>query len=366
MIIFVSSLTETRKQRIMEKVKVGITLGDINGISPEVVLKALSNEKILDYCTPIIYGSSKVLAYHKNIVDLNNLSFQPLSDATGPSESKINVINCWQESANIELGKLTVDGGKHAYIALDRAVRDIEAGHIDVLVTAPINKKAMHLADFPYLGHTEYLGSQFKEATPLMLMVDGDFKLALATTHVPLSEVSPLITKERLHDVLEGLITALKIDFGIERPQIAVLGLNPHAGDDSAIGGEDDEIIKPIIMDYKERGHLVTGPFSADGFFGMRNHMKVDAVLAMYHDQGLIPFKAQSFNSGVNFTAGLPIIRTSPDHGTAYPIAGKNEADPQSMRNAIYLAVDAFRKRKEYKETHENALQPTQKATERK
>lgn len=349
----------------MDKVRVGITAGDINGIGLEVILKALSNERILDYCTPIIYGSSKVVSYHKNIVGLGNLSFQPISDATRPSESKVNVLNCWQDDVMIQLGKISGEAGKYAYIALDRAFRDLDNGLIDVLVTAPINKKSMKMADFPFMGHTDFLASKYENRDALMMMIDDQMKMALVTAHVPLGDVKPLITRESLTDALNSLILSLQQDFGIESPHVAVLGLNPHAGDEGTIGEEEQEIIMPVILEFKEKGFLVSGPYGADGFFGARMASKFDAVLAMYHDQGLIPFKAQAFDTGVNYTAGLPIIRTSPDHGTALPIAGKNQADPQSMRNAIYLAIDTFRKRKQFLEDRANVLKTTEKEAEK-
>ncbi len=349
----------------MDKVRVGITAGDINGIGLEVILKALSNERILDYCTPIVYGSAKVVSYHKNIVGLGGLSFQPISDATRPSESKMNVLNCWQDDVVIQLGKISAEAGKYAYIALDRAFRDLDNGLIDVLVTGPINKKSMKMADFPFMGHTDFLASKYENRDALMMMIDDQMKMALVTAHVPLGEVKPLITQESLTAALNSLILSLQQDFGIESPHVAVLGLNPHAGDEGTIGEEEQEIIMPVILDFKERGFLVSGPYGADGFFGARMAPKFDAVLAMYHDQGLIPFKAQAFDTGVNYTAGLPIIRTSPDHGTAFQIAGKNQADPQSMRNAIYLAIDTFRKRKEFLEDRANVLKTTEKEVEK-
>lgn len=348
----------------MEKVRVGITVGDINGIGMEVVLKALSNDKILDSCIPIIYGSAKVVSYHKNITGLGQLSFQPLTDAIRPSTSKINVLNCWQDNVMINLGKTTEEGGKYAYIALDRAAQDLKSGLIDVLVTAPINKKAMKMADFPFVGHTDFLASKFEGENALMMMVDDDFRVALVTAHVPLAEVKPLITRERVARTLNQLILTLQQDFGIEQPHIAVLGLNPHAGDEGTIGEEEQEVILPVILDHKEKGHLVSGPYGADGFFGANLENKFDAVLAMYHDQGLIAFKARSFDTGVNYTAGLSAIRTSPDHGTAFPIAGKNQADAQSMRNAIYVAIDTFRNRKDYLDDRQNTMQRTEKESE--
>ena len=348
----------------MDKVKVGITLGDINGIGLEVTLKALSDERILNQCTPIIYGNTKIVAYHKKVIGQHDLNFQSTGDANNVNQYKINVVNCWQDDVNIQLGQLTVEGGKYAYIALDRAVRDLKEGVIDVLVTAPINKKAMHLADFPHLGHTEYLGAQFDAPSTLMLMVDDHYKVALVTTHVPLREVPDLITKERVSEKLNILLHTLQRDFDIQKPHVAILGLNPHAGDDGTMGMEEDEVLIPLIKEMKDAGHHVSGPYSADGFFGSQSQDKFDAVLAMYHDQGLIPFKSKAFHSGVNVTAGLPVVRTSPDHGTAYEIAGKSIADPTSMRNSIYLAIDIYRNRKEYDMDRENVMRKNPKSSE--
>ena len=345
----------------MEKVRIGITIGDINGIGPEVILKAVRDERLLDQCSIIIYGSSKVVSYHKNIVGMSQFNFQSVGDVQSANPKKVCVVNCWQDNANISLGRISEEGGRFAYIALDRATRDLKDGLIDALVTAPINKKAMKLANFPYPGHTEYLSKNFG-ANALMLMSDDKLKVAVATGHVALKDVE--VNAELLEKKIRLLHETMKSDFGLDRPKIAVLGLNPHAGDGGEIGSEDDEILTPVIIELKKKGLIVSGPHSADGYFGSMTYQKTDATLAMYHDQGLIPFKSLAFHSGVNYTAGLPIIRTSPDHGTAFDIAGQNLADELSMRNAIYLAVDAYRNRKTYREEREDPMEKNPKPSE--
>ena len=340
----------------MQKVKIGITIGDINGIGPEVIIKALSDGNLLNYCVPIIYGSSKGIAYHKNIVKNVDFNFSSAHDAEKVSYSKVNVVNCWEDTVNIELGMVSEEAGKYAYIALDRAVEDAKAGKIDAIVTAPINKKAMQMANFNYPGHTEFLSDRFGTKQTLMMMVSNSLKVGLVTNHVPIFELKDHINRDSINSKLNILKKTLTRDFGIEKPIIAILGLNPHAGDGGAIGDEDEKIIRPIIIEAKKSGVLVMGPYPADGFFGSAQFKKPDAVLAMYHDQGLIPFKALNFGNGVNYTAGLPVIRTSPDHGTAFDIAGKNMAHAGSMIAAIRLAIDLARNKKEYQEAHSNPL----------
>ena len=335
----------------MKRLRVGITIGDINGIGPEVIIKALSNDLIANSCTPIIYGSSKVLAYHKNIVNNAKFSFVTANDPESSSPNRINVINSWPDNVQINLGETTKEGGQCAYAALDKAVQDLSEGKIDVLVTAPINKHAMKLADFPYPGHTEYIAEKTGETNDeVMFMVSDDIKVGLVTGHVPISQVAELISVDKVVSRLQHLNTSLKEDFGIEKPTIAVLGLNPHAGDTSTIGNEDEDSIVPAIAKCKELGLLVSGPYAADAFFAGSGHRKFDGILAMYHDQGLIPFKYIANSKGVNFTAGLRVVRTSPFHGTAFDIAGKNAADPTSMREAIFCAMDIYRNRMLYQE----------------
>lgn len=336
--------------------KIGITIGDINGIGPEVIIKALSDPRVLKYFTPVIYGSYKVMAYHKNIVKDSNINFHSISDGSHAMENRINLVNCWDDNTNITLGQATVDSGQYAHIAMDKALNDVKSGFIDAIVTAPINKHAMQLAKFPYPGHTEYFTANDSGNDSLMLMVSDDLKVAVVTNHLRLSDVAKSITKDKILEKLTTLNKTLIVDFGIERPMVSVLGLNPHASDESFIGDEEEKIIIPAIIEAKKRGILAFGPYAADGFFGSSQWKKPDAVLAMYHDQGLIPFKALSFGSGTNFTAGLSFIRTSPDHGTAYDIAGTNMADERSLIQAIFRAIDITRSRKEYHSSRANAL----------
>ena len=340
----------------MEKIRIGITVGDINGIGLEVILKTISHKRITDVCTPVVYGSTKIVSYHKNIVGIDDFKFQGLRDAHRLHTDKINIINCWQDNVNITLGKVSEAGGKYAMMSLDRAVKDLENGLIDAVVTAPINKQGMDMAGFKYPGHTEYFMDTFGAKENLMFMITEDLKIGLVTNHIPVTKVGPMITKSRILKKLRIMNETLKMDFGIERPNIAVLGLNPHAGDGGVIGKEEETIIRPAIIEAKKKGVMVFGPYAADSFFGTPNYKKLDAILAMYHDQGLIPFKALSFGSGVNYTAGLPVVRTSPDHGTGFDIVGQNKANPTSFRHAIYAAVDIARNRRDFLEMHENPI----------
>lgn len=342
----------------MSKVRLGISIGDINGIGPEVIIKALSNHMIMNECIPIIYGSSKVMGYHKNIVKDPGFNFININRTDKAATNKVNLINCWQDNVTIDIGQPTEDSGKCAYIALDRAVGDLKKGFIDALVTAPINKHAMKMANFPHLGHTEYIAEVMeKSGHELMMLSSNALKVAVLSSHIPLSKAAEKVTKERVKECINILNQSLKQDYGKDKPTIAVLGLNPHAGDNGEIGTEEVENIRPAILELKKKGMIVSGPYSADGFFGNSNYRKFDAILAMYHDQGLIPFKALSFGSGVNFTAGLPCIRTSPDHGTGYEIAGQNIADASSMRQAIYAAIDIFKARSEYQDIHSKKVE---------
>ncbi len=340
----------------MSKMKIGITIGDINGVGLEVILKTLSNPNVTKVCTPVIYGSSKVLSYHRNIVGIENFSAHNTNSADRVKYDRVNVVNCWPEDVNITLGVLSDNSGKYAKISLDQATNDLKQGFIDAIVTAPINKKAMQLANFQFPGHTEYLTHAYDLKDSLMLMVNDNLRVGLVTNHLPLAKVAEAVTKERITFKLEQLHKTLIRDFAIERPVIAVLGLNPHAGDEGVLGEEEEQIIRPVIIAAKKKGMMVMGPFPADGFFGSGQFRKVDGILAMYHDQGLVPFKALSFGNGVNFTAGLPGVRTSPDHGTAYAIAGKNEADPSSFRQALFLAIDIARNRKDFDQMHANPM----------
>lgn len=338
-------------------IRVGISIGDINGIGPEVIIKALRNPDMLIGCTPIIYASSKLLTAHKKLIDDDLFIFQGVNDATEAQDKKVNIVPCWSEVADIEIGKATKNGGKHAFLSLEKATQDLAAGKIDVLVTAPISKETIHQAGFEFPGHTEYLAHLSGVDEALMMMVTEDLRVALVTSHIPLKDVPNVINENIVLDKIKKLNNSLIKDFGIVRPRIAVLGLNPHAGERGSMGTEESEIISPAIQKAMEKGILTFGPYPADGFFGSRHYLKFDAVLAMYHDQGLTGFKSLAFDNGVNFTAGLPIVRTSPDHGTAFDIAGKGIANEQSMRSAIYLAMDIYKTRKFIKEINSNPLQ---------
>lgn len=339
----------------MNKLRIGISIGDINGIGLEVILKTLSNKRVLEMCTPIVYGSTKIVSYHKNIVGLD-MQFNSTKSADRFVPNRVNVVNCWDDNVNITLGQATESGGKYAFQSLSQAVKDLQNGMVDALVTAPINKKAMQLANFPFPGHTEYLAEQFNAKNHLMLMLNDDLRVGVATGHIPVAEISKRLNKKLILDKLHILNESIKADFGIERPTIAVLGLNPHASDEGVMGDEEEKMIRPAIIEAKKSGINAMGPYAADGFFGSGMHKKFDAILAMYHDQGLIPFKTLSFNAGVNYTAGLPIVRTSPDHGTAYDLVGKNMADFSSFRRALFSAIDIARNRMQYQEMHKNTL----------
>lgn len=339
----------------MDKLKIGISIGDINGVGLEIILKTLANPSVTQYFIPVVYGSSKVVSYHKNIVGVE-FNFQSIRGADRLHFDKINIVNCWQENVNITLGKPTQEGGKFAIRSLEVATNDLRNGLIDALVTAPINKHAMKLGGFNFPGHTEYLTDFFGNGESLMLMVSDQLKVGTVTNHIPLAKVADSISKELIITKLKVFNESLKMDFGLERPTIAVLGLNPHAGDNGLMGEEEEKIIRPAIVESKKKGILAMGPFPADGLFGTRQFLKFDGILAMYHDQGLIPFKALSFGKGVNFTAGLKCVRTSPDHGTAYDIAGQNQADPSSFRSAIFTALDIARQRQDYLDLKANAM----------
>lgn len=340
-----------------QKIIVGITQGDVNGIGYEVIIKAMADNRILEICTPVIYGSPKVAAYHRKVLEIENLSFNQIRTAAEIDHRKINIVNCCDDEIRVELGKSTKEAGEAAFQALEAATSDLDAGLIDVLVTAPINKDNIQSETFQFPGHTEYLAKKFNSRNYLMLLVSENFRVGVVTGHVPVASVSEMITEQSILRKLKVLHKSLISDFAVTAPRIAVLGLNPHNGDNGVIGKEEAEIIIPALKKANNEGITALGPYAADGFFGSGLHKKFDAVLAMYHDQGLIPFKTLTFDMGVNFTAGLPIIRTSPDHGTAYDIAGENKASEQSMLQAIYLALDIFRNRQNYEEANSNPLQ---------
>ena len=341
---------------IDNKVIVGISQGDINGIGLEVVLKTLMEPGIADICTPVLFSSQKTVSYYRKVLGLEEFSFNPMREFSQLNSKKVNVFVCYEEEVNIDMGKATDVGGKYAYISLEKATQALLDKSIDALVTAPINKSNIQNDNFKFVGHTEYLGSKLG-GDPLMFMCsDNGLRIAVVTGHLPLKEVASKLTIDRISNKIVQLHESLVKDFGIRKPKIAVLGLNPHAGDNGAIGNEDKDIIIPAIEKTKLNG-LIYGPYSADGFFGNGTYKQFDAVLAMYHDQGLIPFKTIAFNEGVNFTAGLNAVRTSPDHGTGYDIAGKNKANEQSFKKALYAAIDIFKNRKLYSEITENPLQ---------
>lgn len=340
-----------------DKIVVGITHGDINGIGYEVLIKTLSDSRINELCVPVVYGSPKVAAYHRKALNIENFAFNQVKDITEINSKRSNIINCMDENVRVELGKSTEYGGSGALSSLQMAVADIKQGNIDVLVTAPINKHNIQSENFAFPGHTEFLASSFNSDEVLMLMISEVMKVGVVTGHVPISQVPQLITVDAILKKLRVLDKALREDFAIRRPRIAVLGLNPHAGDQGVIGAEEQNIIIPAIKQANSEGIVALGPYPADGFFGSENFAKFDAILAMYHDQGLAPFKAMSFDTGVNYTAGLPVVRTSPAHGTAYELAGKGEASPNSFRQALYLALDLFRNRRSYEVLTQNPLE---------
>ncbi|HRI29389.1 MAG TPA: 4-hydroxythreonine-4-phosphate dehydrogenase PdxA, partial [Chitinophagales bacterium] len=341
---------------VSDKIKVGITIGDINGIGVEVILKTLNDNRMLDYCTPIIYGSSRVLSYHRKVLKMDEFSYNIAGAIDRIKPHVCNVINCWNEETPINIGRANPDVGVYAFKALENAVRDLQAGKIDAIVTAPVNKYIISTGNPGFVGHTEYITQKTGTGASLMLLVSNELKLGLATNHLAVKDIAQNINANAIWQKIQIMNEALVKDFGIQRPKIAVLALNPHAGDNGLIGKEEELHIKPAIEKAKQQNMLVFGPFAADGFFGTHMHRQFDAVLAMYHDQGLIPFKSLSFGHGVNYTAGLPVVRTSPDHGTGYDIAGKNIASEESFRQAVFLALDIVRNRRNYAEMYANPL----------
>jgi len=337
-------------------VRIGISIGDINGIGAEVIIKALSDQRILLNCTPIIYASNKVISYHKKTLADIEFIYQSCKNAREAQEHKINVVNLWNEEISFQLGKRTALAGKYAVESLENATSDLSNGAIDALVTAPISKENVASAGFIFPGHTEYLAQISGQEEALMMMVADNLRIALLSTHIALKEVPALITQEKIIHKIQQINKSLQYDFNIRKPKIAVLGLNPHAGENGKIGKEEQDVIIPALQRTQNLGILSFGPYPADSFFGSQTYKQFDAILSMYHDQGLTAFKTLSFDNGVNFTAGLPIIRTSPDHGTAFDIAGKNQASETSMRNAIYLAIDIFRNNRLNKKILANPL----------
>ncbi len=335
---------------------IGITLGDVNGVSVEVIIKTLADNRIAEYCTPVVYGSPKIITYWKKVLGLHDFNLHIAKSLDQIHHKKSNVLVCWEDEVEIKPGEVTEIAGKYAFKSLEMATRDLKDGKIHALVTGPLNKHNVNNELLPFKGHTEYLAQQAGTSDYLMMLVNADLKVGLATGHVPLKEVAQRITSDLILGKLRIMRKSLQNDFSITKPKIAVLGLNPHAGDNGLLGKEDKEIIAPAVKAAQEEGMVVYGPYSADGFFGSRQHAKFDGILAMYHDQGLIPFKYIAFEDGVNYTAGLPFVRTSPDHGTAYAIAGKNEASESSFRSALYAALDIVRTKNENFKLQENPL----------
>ena len=342
-----------------ENIIVGISVGDLNGIGSEVILKTFEDTRMLELCTPVIFANVKIISFLKRELNLN-AAIHGIDKLEQLVVGKINVLNVWRDGVDLEFGKNDAAVGSYAIKSFVAATKALKEGFVDVLVTAPINKYNIQSEEFKFPGHTDYLDKELN-GNALMLMVHDDLRVGLLTDHVPVNEVAQQLTEKLISEKLETIINTLKQDFEIEKPKVAVLGLNPHSGDNGVIGNEEEKIIKPTLKKLFEAGNMVFGPFPADGFFGSGQYEKYDAVLAMYHDQGLIPFKTLSFGNGVNYTAGLDKIRTSPDHGTAYEIAGKGLANNESFKEAVYLAIDIFHRRNDYQELTKNQLKTKQK-----
>jgi 4-hydroxythreonine-4-phosphate dehydrogenase len=339
-----------------KRVRVGITHGDVNGISYEIIIKTLQDQRLMELYTIVVYGSSKVASYHRKVLNINDFNFNLVKKADQAHPRRPNIVNIHDEEIKIDLGKSTPVAGELSFLSLEAATDDLVKNHIDVVVTAPINKKNIQSPGFSFPGHTEYFAKKFNTENYLMLMVNNFLRIGVVTGHIPISKVRESLTEELIVSKIQVMNHSLMRDFGIVKPRIAVLALNPHAGDDGLIGTEEKTTIIPAIEKAYSQNILAYGPYPADGFFGSSNFRSFDGILAMYHDQGMVPFKIMSFEEGVNFTAGLPVIRTSPAHGTAYDLAGKNEASPEAFRNALYLAGDIFMHRQEYDELHANQL----------
>jgi 4-hydroxythreonine-4-phosphate dehydrogenase len=337
-----------------EKIRVGISIGDSNGIGVELILRTFEDKRMLDFCTPVIFGSTKLITAYKKILNLN-IAFNGIKKVNKALNGKLNILNVWKDEVPIKPGVATPESGRHAFQSLEAATKALAEGDIDVLVTAPINKDNIQSDEFRFPGHTEYLESKLEGKSLMILMTDA-LRIGLITGHIPVAEISETITEELIREKVVILYRTLVQDFAIIKPKIALLALNPHGGDKGVIGHEDDERIRPVIEDLQKEGKLVFGPYPADSFFGSENYKQFDGVLAMYHDQGLAPFKTLSFGEGVNFTAGLSRVRTSPDHGTAYEIAGKGQANLQSFKEALFKGIQIFKAREEYKALTENRL----------
>lgn len=333
----------------------GISCGDLNGIGMEVIMKALEDHTILELCTPVVFASSKVASYHRKALEMQEFNYQIINELDQINPKKVNLVNCWNDSVNLEFGVNTKEVGAYALKSIDAALDAWHQKKIDALITAPVNKNNIEVEGKSFTGHTGYIGEQ-TNGDPLMILMTDQFRVALVTGHIPVADVAKNITKEQIISRIKILHKSLKEDFGIRKPKIGVLGLNPHAGDEGLLGREEIDIIAPAINECTQKGMLVYGPYPPDGYFGVGTYKTVDATLAMYHDQGLIPFKTIAFEEGVNYTAGLNLVRTSPDHGTGYDIAGKNKASEASFRNALYAAIDIVKTRNEYESLNKNPL----------
>ena len=339
----------------MSKIKVGISIGDLNGIGMEIIIKTFKDSRVMDFCTPIIFGSSKVAAIHRKTLEMQDFNFNIINDIKEAHPKKANLLNIWKQEVEIKFGEATTTSGEHAFDSLKQATQALKDKKIDVLVTAPINKASIQEKVSGFIGHTEFLQGNF-DGESLMIMISEAMKIAFVTGHVPLTEVKKAITPENILAKTEKLNNSLIQDFGIRKPKIAILGLNPHAGEEGMLGSEENDIISPAIKKMKENGIMAFGPYPADSFFTPKNLKSFDGILSMYHDQGLTAFKTLSFSEGINYTAGLNIVRTSPVHGTAYEIAGKGLADETSFREALFLACQIHKKRSEFNELNDNPL----------
>jgi len=339
-----------------DKIVVGISIGDINGVGIEVILKTFEDKRMLDFCTPVLFGSSKIISSHKKILNIET-NIHEINSIQQIKDGEVNLLTIWKEDVMLELGSATKIGGQYAFKSLNEATKSLKKGEIDLLITAPINKETIQSEEFNFSGHTEFLERNL-DGESLMILMNDFLRIGLITGHIPISKIAESITPELIESKVKILNNSLKQDFNINKPKIAVLGLNPHSGDNGVIGQEENELIKPTITSIHESGIFVYGPYAADGFFGSEAYKQFDGVLAMYHDQGLAPFKALTFGNGVNFTAGLSHVRTSPDHGTAFDISGKGKANSDSFKEAVFTGIKIFKNRNEYKELTQNVLKP--------
>lgn len=350
---------------MQEKPVIGITIGDLNGVGPEVILKTFADSRMVELCTPVIFASSRLINFYRKLLPDTTFNYTAVKDFESLNDKTVNLFNCWEEEVPVQPGTLTDTGGKYAVRSLMVAAQCLKDGQLDAVVTAPIHKSNTHLTDFPFTGHTPFFKDKFGARDVLMLLYTDELRMGLATEHVPVAQVAAMINKELLLSKIHLLKDSLIRDFGIDKPRIAVLALNPHAGDEGKIGNEEQTVIRPVLEGLQQQGHTIYGPYSADAFFARRSYKEFDAVLAMYHDQGLIPFKTIAGGEGVNYTAGLPVIRTSPDHGTAFDIAGKDLADPDSFREAVFQAISLKAQRDRYAENTANPLKRGRSERER-